>query len=63
VTTTWLYHYGVAYGPESHVSVYPKYGLVVMVLMDRNSTSAGPFGEDATRLTDLAVSAIERAER
>jgi CubicO group peptidase (beta-lactamase class C family) len=62
VTTTRLHHHGVAYGAVSHLSVYPTYGVVVSIMMNKNSGSAGPLGEHAAGLTDLFVSAIKRDE-
>jgi CubicO group peptidase (beta-lactamase class C family) len=59
VTTPWFHHHGVAYGAVSHFSVYPEYGVVVSVMMNKNQ---GSFGEQPALLTDLFVSAI-RARR
>jgi CubicO group peptidase (beta-lactamase class C family) len=56
VTTPWFHHHGVAYGAVSHFSVYPEYGVVVSVMMNKNQ---GSFGEQTTKLTDLFVSAMK----
>jgi serine beta-lactamase-like protein LACTB, mitochondrial len=56
VITTWFHHHGVAYGAVSHFSVYPEYGVVVSVMMNKNQ---GAFGQLPARLTDLFVSAIK----
>ena len=46
----------MAYGAVSHFSVYPEYGVVVSVMMNKNQ---GAFGELPVRLTDLFVSDIK----
>ena len=51
VTTPWFHHHGVAYGAVSHFSVYPEYGVVVSVMMNKNQ---GPFGEQPALLTDCS---------
>jgi CubicO group peptidase (beta-lactamase class C family) len=51
-----LHHHGVAYGAVSHFSVYPEYGAVVSVMMNRNQ---GSFGDAPARLADLFLNVLD----
>lgn len=47
-----FHHHGVAYGAVSHFAVYPDYGVVVSVLMNKNQAN---FGDVPDRLVDMLI--------
>lgn len=49
-----LHHHGVSYGSVSNFAVYPEYGIVVSVMMNKNQ---GSFGDAPVRLADLFIEA------
>ena len=53
VSTLVLHHHGVAYGSVSHFAVYPDYGVVVSIMMNKNQ---GSFGDVPARLVDIFIS-------
>jgi CubicO group peptidase (beta-lactamase class C family) len=53
VATQVLHHHGVAYGAVSHFAVYPEYGVVVSVMMNKN---LGSFDELPLGLVNMIIS-------
>lgn len=53
VETPVYHHHGVAYGAVSHFSVYPEYGIVVSVIMNRNQAT---FNDSPSALVEMFIS-------
>lgn len=60
VTTTFYSHHGVAVGSTSYFAVYPEYGLVVSMMMNKGQENMDALGPEANRLVELFVAEVIR---
>ena len=63
VKTTMYSHHGVAMGSTSYFAIYPEYGLVVSVMMNKGQESVDELAVEANRLVELFLAEQLRARR
>ena len=55
VQTRFYSHHGTAVGSTSYFGVYPEYGLVVSVMMNKGQENMDALAEEANRLVELFI--------
>ena len=60
VHTRFYSHHGTAVGSTSYFAVYPEYGLVISMLMNKGQENLDAMGPEATRMAELFVAEVLR---
>lgn len=60
VRTRFYSHHGTAVGSTSYFAVYPEYGLVISMLMNKGQENLDAMGPEATRMVELFVAEVLR---
>ena len=63
VHTRFYSHHGTAVGSTSYFAVYPEYGLVISVLMNKGQENLDAMGPEASRLVEPFVTEILRRKQ
>ena len=63
VHTRFYSHHGTAVGSTSYFAVYPEYGLVISMLMNKGQESVDAMAPEANRLVELVVAETLRRKQ
>lgn len=64
LTTAFYSHHGTAVGSASYFAIYPQYGLVVSIMMNKGQENMDAMAPEANRLVELFIAkAIDRGKR
>ena len=55
VTTRFYSHHGTAVGSTSYFAIYPEYGLVVSMMMNKGQENIDAIAPEATRIVELFI--------